>query len=87
MKRLVFLILLVAVAFWILARHRHEHAQMRFEHPVQAHWRSFHQDTVRTVGGLRRRIRSSLPGRLPKPKRLLAEAQQGVKTAVSEARA
>jgi hypothetical protein len=87
MKRLVFLIVMVAVAFWIIARQRHEHERKRFDHPVQALKRNLHPGHGPDGRRIAAETRDQLAQTLIEAKAVLAEAHNEVQSAVGEARA
>ena len=93
MKRLVFLIVMVAVAFWIIARHRHEHRHAPVTHfrplPPSVEWRGAGVHPGHGVNDGRRitaETREQLTKTLIEAKAVLAEARTEVQTAVGEAR-
>jgi hypothetical protein len=87
MKRVVFLILVVAVAFWVLARQRHEHERMRFDHPVQAQGRSLHRGHGPDGRRIEAETHEQLAKTITEAKAVLAEARNEVQSAVDDARA
>jgi hypothetical protein len=86
MKRVVFVILLVAVVFWIVARKRHEHARMRFTHPAQAHGSGLYPGYGHEARRSGVDTHEQLTKALTKARVALADARQEVSAAVGEAR-
>ncbi len=93
MKRLVFLIVMVAVAFWIIARLRHEHRHAPYAHfgplPPPVEGRAVGVRSGHGVNDGRRiaaETREELTRTLIEAKAVLAEARTEVRTAVGEAR-
>jgi len=87
MKRLVFLIVMVAVAFWFIKRLRHEPPHAPFTYSVQR--RGVQVRPVRGVNDERRTAsdtREQLTKTLIEAKAVLAEARTEVQSAVGEAR-
>jgi len=86
MKRVVFLILVIAVAFWIIARQRHEHARMRFDHPAQAHGNGLRPGHGRADRQIAADADKQIAKALAEAQTALAEARHEVRAAVGEAR-
>jgi hypothetical protein len=84
MKRVVFLILVVAVAFWIIARQRH--ARMQIEHSLQAHGGRLHPGYYYEDRRIAADTHEQLAEALTEARAALAEARHEVRTAVGEAR-
>jgi len=88
MKRLVFLIVMVAVAFWILARHRHESSHERFARSVEGRGVGVRRGGHGVNDGRRiaAETREQLAETLSEARAVLAEARNEVRSAVGEAR-
>jgi hypothetical protein len=86
MKRVVFLILLVAVAFWVVGRWHHEQMRSRFDRPAHVDY-SGRVHPGRDDGGHRGAAqREHIARTLTEAKAALAEAQHEVKNGLGKAR-
>jgi hypothetical protein len=86
MKRVVFLILMVALAFWIIARARREHERMRFNRPVEAYRSGPHLGPGHGGRRAAAETQEQLAKKLAEAKAALADARHEIKTALGEAR-
>jgi hypothetical protein len=86
MKRFVFLILLIAVAFWLLARARHEKARTRFERSVEAYRAAPYPAHDRGARRGEAHTHEHITKTLTEAKAAIAEARHAVKDAYGEAR-
>ncbi len=86
MKRVVFLILMVALAFWIIAQACHNRESVRFDRPVDAYRGGPHPGYGHGSRRAAAETREELARKLAEVKAALADAHQEVKTAFGEAR-